>query len=117
MAEERRCLMKEKQWRFDLACVLPFAHMGSHRTIGGADWGSNCPCQQRHMDNGWERTQGERWCTGVDHHPKSEALYKFISEKDFEDGDMFCFKQGGDGDNGESLMYLMDMYFEKEDEG
>jgi len=56
-----------------------------------------------------------RWENGINHHPKSLDLMKHISELDFVNGDYFCFKMGGDGDNGESLMYLMDMYFELQD--
>lgn len=48
---------------------------------------------------------------GKDHNPKSVELYNFISELDFENGDYFCFKSGGDGDNGEFLMDLLDCYF------
>ena len=32
---------------------------------------------------------------------------------DFENEDYFCFKSGGDGDNGEILMDLFDYYFQK----
>ena len=28
---------------------------------------------------------------------------------------IFCFKSGGDGDNGEHLMYLLDIHFEQID--
>ena len=35
------------------------------------------------------------------HNPKSVELFEFISTLDFENGDYFCFKSGGDGDNGE----------------
>lgn len=64
---------------------------------------------------GWARDAGKRWEEGIDHHPKSEALFKFIADQDFKQGDGFGFKSGGDGDNGEHLMYLMDMYFEREE--
>lgn len=64
----------------------------------------------------WMKDPGERWETGADHHPKSVKLFKFIEEMDFKfNSDYFCWKSGGDGDNGETLMYLMDMYFEKQD--
>ena len=49
---------------------------------------------------------------GKDHNPKSVELYNFIRELDFENGNYFCFKSGGDGDNGEFLMDLLDCYFE-----
>lgn len=29
--------------------------------------------------------------------------------------DHFCWKTGGDGDNGEALMYEMDIFFESQD--
>lgn len=59
----------------------------------------------------------ERWEEGVSHHPDSVALYKRISELDFSvGGDYFRFRSGGDGDNGEALMYLMDVIFEARDE-
>lgn len=46
------------------------------------------------------------------HHPKSKEIYTFIAELDFRHGgDAFCFKSGGDGDNGEHLMNLLDCYF------
>jgi hypothetical protein len=41
---------------------------------------------------------------------------EFLAEHDFKDmDDAFCWKMGGDGDNGESLMYEMDVYFEQKD--
>lgn len=57
----------------------------------------------------------KRWEKGISHHPMSEKLFDFISSLDFECGDIFCFKKGGDGDNGEHLMYLMDVFFETQD--
>lgn len=58
----------------------------------------------------------KRWEKGIDHHPKSEELVRTIAELDFDyGGDHFCFKIGGDGDNGEHLMYLLDIHFEQKD--
>lgn len=58
----------------------------------------------------------KRWEQGIDHHEKSEELYKKIADADWNYGnDYFCFKSGGDGDNGETLMYLLDIIFEQED--
>lgn len=58
----------------------------------------------------------DRWGKGVDHHPKSVELMTFISKHDFNDyDDCFCWKVGGDGDNGETLMYEMDAFFEQKD--
>jgi hypothetical protein len=54
-----------------------------------------------------------RWSKGVDHHPMSERLMRFLCDHDFVDyDDYFCWKMGGDGDNGETLMYQMDAFFE-----
>ena len=54
-----------------------------------------------------------RWEQGIEHDERSIAIYKGIAKIDFEEGsDFFCFKSGGDGDNGEELMYLLDVYFE-----
>ena len=58
----------------------------------------------------------DRWEQGIPHDPRSLNLYKAIAKLDWEEGsDAFCFKSGGDGDNGEHLMYLLDLYFEDED--
>lgn len=46
------------------------------------------------------------------HLPQSVELYEFIAWLDCEHGnDMFGFKAGGDGDNGEVLMDYFDAYF------
>ena len=59
-------------------------------------------------------TPDERWEKDIPHHPKSIEIYNFIADMDFEHGgDIFCFKSGGDGDNGEALMYYLDEYFEQ----
>ena len=56
----------------------------------------------------------ERWVKqGTPHEPLSEHIYEIISELDFALGDSFAFKSGGDGDNGEQLMYLLDAYFRR----
>jgi hypothetical protein len=58
----------------------------------------------------------ERWNQGIDHDPRSIAIYQGIAKIDYEEcNDSFCFKSGGDGDNGETLMFLLDIYFEDED--
>ena len=55
----------------------------------------------------------KRWEQGIDHHPKSVELFNALSEIDFKyGGDFFYWKKGGDGDNGEHMMYEMDIYFE-----
>ena len=58
------------------------------------------------------KSPGQRWEDGDDHDSRSEALYKFIAYTDFKHcGDSFCFKSGGDGDNGETLMFILDCWF------
>lgn len=53
--------------------------------------------------------------SGIPHSPRSVALYESIAKIDFEyGGDHFNFKSGGDGDNGEHLMYLLDIHFAAE---
>lgn len=51
--------------------------------------------------------------SGTPHHPKSIALFKALEDIDWKHGgDYFCWKSGSAGDNGEHLMYAMDIYFE-----
>lgn len=58
----------------------------------------------------------DRWGQGIEHHPRSEELVRFVAENDFENyDDHFQWEVGGDGDNGESLMYEMDSFFEQEE--
>jgi hypothetical protein len=62
-------------------------------------------------------TSIDRWEEGREHHPMSERLMEFLKEHDFRDyDDCFCWKTGGDGDNGETLMYQMDAFFEMLDD-
>ena len=63
-----------------------------------------------------ELTLNQRWEQGVAHDPRSVHLYRSIADIDCkEGGDYFDFKSGGDGDNGEHLMYLLDIHFERKD--
>jgi hypothetical protein len=58
----------------------------------------------------------ERWEKGINHRAESKEIYNRIEALDFiYGGDSFCFKSGGDGDNGEHLMYLLDIYFDEKD--
>ena len=58
-------------------------------------------------------TNLDRWENCIEHHPTSQRIMEFLKEHDFKDyGDYFCWKSGGDGDNGESLMYELDAFFE-----
>jgi len=57
-----------------------------------------------------------RWENGVKHHPKSIELAEMIAEIDFHlCSDSFDLKFGGDGDNGENLLYILDIYFDWKD--
>ena len=59
-------------------------------------------------------TIAERWEKGIEHDPRSVEIYRAVAAIDFEQNDdYFCWKSGGDGDNGEALMYLLDIYFEE----
>lgn len=58
-------------------------------------------------------TGKDRWGDGLKHHPKSLRLMEFLKDHDREDyGSVFDWNTGGDGDNGETLMYQMDAFFE-----
>jgi len=58
-------------------------------------------------------TSIDRWGEGREHHPMSERLVRFLAEHDFNDyGDTFQWGVGGDGDNGETLAFEMDAFFE-----
>lgn len=58
----------------------------------------------------------DRWSLGIKHHEKSIELMNFLKDLDFNVyGDYFFWKTGGDGDNGETLMYQMDAFFEAKD--
>jgi len=54
-----------------------------------------------------------RWENGVEHHPMSEIIGQAIFDTDYNhNDDSFCWKHGGDGDNGESLMYVLDIFLD-----
>lgn len=54
-----------------------------------------------------------RWEKGIDHDPRSEKIGRAIGYIDYEVlGDTLGWKFGGDGDNGEALLYALDIYFE-----
>ena len=57
-----------------------------------------------------------RWENGINHHPESERLADEIDSIDWLYlNDFFGFKFGGDGDNGEFLLYILDILFELRD--
>jgi hypothetical protein len=60
----------------------------------------------------------QRWEKGIDHDPRSVEIGKAIETIDWEvHNDSLCWKFGGDGDNGESLLFALDIYFELKDRG
>lgn len=69
-----------------------------------------------HKVPGVEYDVNVRWEKGIPHHPRSISLYKKIAQLDFIFADdHFRWRSGGDGNNGECLMYLMDIIFEEKD--
>ena len=54
-----------------------------------------------------------RWSEGIEHHPESIKLMKEMQEVDLANDLAFDLKTGGDGDNGELLMFIMDIVFEQ----
>lgn len=62
-------------------------------------------------------TKKDRWGNDIPHHPRSIRLMQFLMEHDDDDyDDHFVWKIGGDGDDGETLMYQMDAFFEMLDQ-
>jgi hypothetical protein len=52
-----------------------------------------------------------RWEAGIEHHPFSVKLMAHMKKMDVSNS--ADLRTGGDGDLGETLMYLMDSFFEK----
>lgn len=62
---------------------------------------------------GVEVDVNKRWEQGLEHHPEAEKIFKLIKDSDWAfGGDYFCWKNGGDGDNGEWLMYTISVMLE-----
>jgi len=56
-------------------------------------------------------TAEERWEQGIDHHPKSLHIQKGLKAQDI----FGVWDWGGDGDNGEDLLYQLDIIFSQEE--
>jgi len=55
----------------------------------------------------------ERWERGIPHHPDAERIFELLKESDWNFGeDYFCWKSGGDGDSGETLMFALSVQLE-----
>jgi hypothetical protein len=71
------------------------------------------PLLQPYLNAKINLNPNSRWERGVEHHPKASELMNHLMALDFEcNNDFFCWKRGGDGDNGEALLFLLDMFFE-----
>ena len=67
---------------------------------------------------GIEANVTKRWEQGIEHHRRAEEIFDLIKQSDWAfGGDHFCWKEGGDGDNGEHLKYALSIYCELEDKG
>lgn len=61
-------------------------------------------------------TPEQRWEQGIAHDPRSEKLARSVARIDYEiGGDLLGLKFGGDGDNGETLLYLLDCHYAEVD--
>ena len=55
-----------------------------------------------------------RWSKGIEHEPHVDELIRLIADMDFYHfSDSFEFKVGGDGDNGETLAFILDELVER----
>lgn len=58
----------------------------------------------------------QRWEQGIPHHPEAKRMFELLKDSDWAFGDdYFCWKYGGDGDNGETLMYSLSVLLELKD--
>ena len=68
------------------------------------------------MYDGIELDTGKRWEEGTFHHQMSKLIFEHIEWIDFYfNNDSLGLSSGGDGDNGEQFMYLLDVFFERQD--
>lgn len=54
-----------------------------------------------------------RWEDGTPHHPRAELLIRAMAQLDTDD--VLGLKFGGDGDNGEDMIYLLSEVLEREE--
>lgn len=55
---------------------------------------------------------GVRWEQGIEHHPKSEEIMDAMCYVDKLNKYAMDIDVGGDGDNGETMLFLLDVYFD-----
>jgi len=66
--------------------------------------------------DGIETNINKRWESGMPHHPEAEKVGRAIGFIDYKfGGDSLDLSFGGDGDNGDCLLYALDIYFEAKD--
>jgi len=77
-----------------------------------------------HVKEMWEKCKEygivadieKRWEYGIEHHPEAIDIFNLIKKSDWIfGGDYFVWKEGGDGDNGEILMYALSVMLELRD--
>jgi hypothetical protein len=105
---------------YDSICATCATQFDSWSDLGCPKCLAKCLAEEAKLREikilGVETDINKRWAAGMDHHPQSRRLYEIISTMDHKyGGDYFEFKSGGDGDNGEHLMYLLDIYFEQQE--
>lgn len=59
------------------------------------------------------RSVDKRSSEGIDHDPRTYALFNIIRYIDKNNDNICDLKFGGDGDDGDNLMYLFDIYFQE----
>jgi len=64
---------------------------------------------------GVETDVNTRWEEGMDHHPMSMEFRNHIREMEKKHKSDFYLDFGGDGDNGETILFLLDVFFEAKD--
>jgi len=58
----------------------------------------------------------KRWEQGIEHHRRAIDVFSDIENSDWYFGDdSFGWKSGGDGDNGENLLYSLSVWYELND--
>ena len=58
-----------------------------------------------------------RWEDGVPHDPRTLEIFESVAALDFRlNSDYFSWRWGGDGDNGEIFMFVLDEYLQRRDE-
>jgi len=64
---------------------------------------------------GVEANLDKRWESGMEHHPKSMEIRRHICQIEKLNGGDVGLDFGGDGDNGETVLFLLDIIFEARD--